>query len=61
MTKLTLVAAFCLSAIPASAGFHIISPAYAVVPAPLIGAGIPFALVVGGGWLGSKLVKLWRK
>ena len=61
MTKLNLVALFCLSAIPANAAFHIISPAYATpAPAPLIG-GLPVALVLGAGWLGSKLVKLLRK
>jgi hypothetical protein len=66
MTKLNLVTTFAfavfavaaLSIEPAAALIvparllHLIEPAYATVPAPIIGAGLPaLAILAGGCWL----------
>jgi hypothetical protein len=61
MKKLTLITWLCFSAIPAFAAPTPTPCASAAcvhsAPAPLIGLGLPVALVVGGVMLGAKLLK----
>jgi hypothetical protein len=50
----------CLSAMATTAAAATICPTVLCIhaaPAPLIGAGLPVMLVVGGVWLGRKLWK----
>jgi hypothetical protein len=46
------------ASIEPAAAFHLIGPAAAAVPAPIIGAGLPALAVLGVGyWLARKLRK----
>ena len=62
MKKLILTSWLCFSAIPVFAAPNVCSSVTCVhsAPAPLIGLGLPVALVVGGVMLGAKLLKRWR-
>jgi len=58
--RLFLAVLFAVQAMPAFAeilGRHDIQG----VPAPLIGAGLPIAIIVGGAWVGYRALKRRRR
>ena len=57
MKAALLAIGFCFSALPAFAQAIDAARHYHGAPAPIIGAGIPALLGVGGVWLGRKLLR----
>jgi hypothetical protein len=64
MRLLTLAMWLCISSVGAAQATPPCAAAACVInkaPAPLIGSGVPVALIVGGVLLGVKLSARWRR
>jgi uncharacterized membrane protein len=60
MRQILLAIVFVMAAMPAFAdivGWTTTEETHHSAPAPLIGAGLPVAMIVGGAWIGYRLLK----